>query len=760
MERDVNVDGPALSLPPLVLPPAGADIVPSRSFARRALLSVLLMVGVLVVGLATIIGLVLVNVAIVMSTGRIYFYLIAATLVVAGGTAKGLIAAVKKPPTPRDELLLPRAEQPELYATVAALAAVVGTDPPDRIVLVPEVNAYVREFGPFMGLKRGERTLAIGAPLLDALDVSQLGAVLGHELGHFAGGDTRLGPVAYRTEQSLRQIVTSLRGHATAAIFVAYANFQNKMSASARRDQELIADRAAVRVSGRQVAADALWAIEIASRAEIVLRVSYLRPLVGAGCKPADLRTGFRCLLADPARVRSLLESKATDPDVDDWSSHPPTPQRIERVAAVPEHGAVTRDTRGAYVLLREPDRWIKAVNDQWLLHAAPNTINLSAVPWSQLIERVVQPKQEALAADVRGVLAQIGLPDGLEGIHRALTSGRDRELAAALVARGWRAPGANERHVVLRTAIEAVAGTTAAHSGTGTWALSWSGPAELRLANGQPCALRELSEHALSGTWEPLFDTIMRGSMSTPATMHPPGASVGGAPPAPNPTDAVNRAVPVASPLGPAPRPSPGPMVAMPPPPSPPFVPAAAPWRTEARFSATLPGKKHVLRIGDHGIEINGTAVPFDSIEHAAVRVKGEGVTSFAVTISVTPNGGAPVTMVIKASEKQRQPAARAANYAWIALRVHAAPRLVAQVVERVRAGEQVVVGGLIFSTGGIARPNDKAVHPWPTISDARSTPTGQVISSGGTILIAKNGSEDEFLVPDLVVQLRTYFA
>ena len=95
---------------------------------------------------------------------------------------------------------------------VRALADEVGTRPPDRIVMVNNVNAYVHEFGPLLGLLRGRRTLAIGAPLLDALDVSQLRAVLGHELGHFAGGDTKSGPIVYRTAQVVQQLGAVVEG--------------------------------------------------------------------------------------------------------------------------------------------------------------------------------------------------------------------------------------------------------------------------------------------------------------------------------------------------------------------------------------------------------------------------------------------------------------------------------------------------------------------------------------------------------------------
>jgi hypothetical protein len=44
--------------------------------------------------------------------------------------------------------------------------------------------------------------LGIGVGLLAVLRVDELRAVLGHELGHLGGGDTRFGPVVYRAKES------------------------------------------------------------------------------------------------------------------------------------------------------------------------------------------------------------------------------------------------------------------------------------------------------------------------------------------------------------------------------------------------------------------------------------------------------------------------------------------------------------------------------------------------------------------------------
>ena len=91
------------------------------------------------------------------------------------------------------------ADQPALWHRVHQLAAQVGTRPPRRIFLVPEVNAAVWENTRLLGLIPGKRQMMVGVPLLMALTPAQLDAVLAHELGHYGNRDTRLGGLVGRT---------------------------------------------------------------------------------------------------------------------------------------------------------------------------------------------------------------------------------------------------------------------------------------------------------------------------------------------------------------------------------------------------------------------------------------------------------------------------------------------------------------------------------------------------------------------------------
>jgi heat shock protein HtpX len=86
-----------------------------------------------------------------------------------------------------------RESQPRLVALVEDEAAAAGEPPPDEIYVTFEVNAAVTEAG------RGRRVLIVGLLLLHLVSERGLRSVIAHELGHYAGGDTRLGSWLFRT---------------------------------------------------------------------------------------------------------------------------------------------------------------------------------------------------------------------------------------------------------------------------------------------------------------------------------------------------------------------------------------------------------------------------------------------------------------------------------------------------------------------------------------------------------------------------------
>jgi Zn-dependent protease with chaperone function len=199
--------------------------------------------------------------------GRVLGQLIVVPLLIA------IIAAIREArrarlqPVAGPQLL--REEYPTLWATIVELARLANTEPPRRVVLIPEVNAAVRQVG-------AERELLLGLPLLAGLSVSELRSVLAHELGHFAGGDTALSARTYGAKTFLRAARDNA-GSLFRWFFALYYRIFVWVSAASNRDLEARADRYSAQAAGPQAAASALIKlvqIDIAWNVVVEQRVS------------------------------------------------------------------------------------------------------------------------------------------------------------------------------------------------------------------------------------------------------------------------------------------------------------------------------------------------------------------------------------------------------------------------------------------------------------------------------------------------------
>jgi heat shock protein HtpX len=144
---------------------------------------------------------------------------------------------------------------PALHRMIGDVAEQVGQETPAEVYLAPDVNAAVLQRGGLLGFG-GKRVLLVGLPLVDALTVRQLRAVIAHEFGHFHAGDTRLGPWFYRTYDALERTVIAL--HEAESIwrrpFTWYLDFFLRRTAALKRRREFLADELAARVGGRAAA--------------------------------------------------------------------------------------------------------------------------------------------------------------------------------------------------------------------------------------------------------------------------------------------------------------------------------------------------------------------------------------------------------------------------------------------------------------------------------------------------------------------------
>lgn len=330
------------------------------SLALRAVLALALMIGFYGLALA-IVGLLLGFVYLDVSSGFIHVKAVIGCLLLAGVIAYAVFPRPARflQPGPR----LDPAEQPRLFAEIRAVAEATGQDMPAEVYAVNEVNAAVTQRGGVMGFG-SRRVMILGVPLMQALTVSQLRAVLAHEFGHFHGGDTLLGPWLYKTRVAMARTIHQLSESTSFIVypFRWYSALFLRITHALSRQQELGADALAARVVGGEHVIAGLEATYGADLAYASYWRSECVPLLSHGRRP-PIYSGFAAFLASPRladAVRNAVEEEKTGGAVDPYDTHPPLRDRIAAVRGV--RGAMPADDRPSIALLYDLDRLERAL--------------------------------------------------------------------------------------------------------------------------------------------------------------------------------------------------------------------------------------------------------------------------------------------------------------------------------------------------------------------------------------------------------------
>jgi Zn-dependent protease with chaperone function len=347
-------------------------------------------------------------------------------------------------------VLVTRDDQPALLELIEDEARGCGEDPPDHVYATFEVNAGVTEVG------RGRRVMIVGLPLLQLVSERGLRSIIAHELGHYAGGDTRLGPWIYRTRDAILRTITHLSDNdgdeswtqvVVRLPFIWYGKAFLRITNAISRREEFAADAFAARQVGRDVhvatlqrlhaygpAFDAYWANEVA-------------PLLSAGRRP-PVGEGFHAFVhaeaveqAARAHLRQELEQGVTDP----YDSHPSLAERIAAVAGCPP--GEPDDSPPAAALIRDP----LALEEAQATHLlGADAAQLQPVDWDavgaevylQRAQRLVDAHGELLGEATAGELDQVvddlgRLAGALQQREPELEVEHARDFAAALMADG-----------------------------------------------------------------------------------------------------------------------------------------------------------------------------------------------------------------------------------------------------------------------------------------------------------------------------------
>lgn len=221
-------------------------------------------------------------------------------------------------------------DAPALWRAVREAAQRLGATPPDQIVIGMQMNFYVTELSVRVehGVAHG-RTLFLSYPLLKLLSPAEVLAIIGHELGHFLGEDTRLTrefyPLRFKVNGTLHALAhagwagwTSI--HGIGFFNWAFGGTEQAMS----RERELIADRIAADLTSSATMAQALVKFQVMCEAfalHLTAKGSIENPLT------TSLMPVIREQLVPKQQFwRDLFEMKTPHP----LDSHPDLRTRLE----------------------------------------------------------------------------------------------------------------------------------------------------------------------------------------------------------------------------------------------------------------------------------------------------------------------------------------------------------------------------------------------------------------------------------------------
>lgn len=276
-------------------------------------------------------------------------------------------------------------QAPELFKALQRIQRKVKGPPLDEVYIDHEFNASITQL-PRRGLLGGTiNRLHLGLPMVMALDVPRLLAVLAHEYGHLRGGHGRFAAWIYRTRLSWARLNESMTDDSVTTVATQYflkwyvPRLVARTFALARQD-EYEADHIAAKLYGRDAIAGAL--------VEIDVKLSWLQAdfwpshwqNAARHAAPVGPFKAMRHLLLTPPEAafaqESLRQALKRLSQVDD--THPILKDRVEALERKPvlpawsSHGAVILLGSQLEPLIQHFDKqWCRDHANDWKAHHA-----------------------------------------------------------------------------------------------------------------------------------------------------------------------------------------------------------------------------------------------------------------------------------------------------------------------------------------------------------------------------------------------------
>ena len=322
------------------------------------------------------------------------------------------VFAVNQSHNPR-RLEVTAEDQPRLHEFIRQLAHATQAPMPQKIFLVPDVNAAVFYHSSFWSMFLPVRkNLEIGLGLVNSLTIGEFKAVLAHEFGHFSQHSMKLGSYVYTVNRVLYNLVyeydrwdqwldewaaagsgfsffaiitRSLVNGVRHVLRAAYEQI-NRQYASLSRQMEYHADLVATSVAGHAPMISALRRVELSAHAYEEC-THFLNHLAEQGKRSEDLYANHRTMLArlaehyalklehglplipDGALTKNLAKSRISLKD--QWASHPARRERERNMLSYPV--AVDAHPQSAWKLFKNSAALCREVTERLYDIALPN---------------------------------------------------------------------------------------------------------------------------------------------------------------------------------------------------------------------------------------------------------------------------------------------------------------------------------------------------------------------------------------------------
>lgn len=276
--------------------------------------------------------------------GRIHVFIIGAigigALVGVAAIGRNTFSLVTKAKTFAIGKSVDRDEQPELWNHVDTIADKLNALKPDNIVLGLDPNFYVTEAEvTSLNEECKGRTLYCSIPLMRILSKRELDGIIGHELGHYKGLDTKFSkrffPIYRGTSKAIYELhVAGGEGSGAIALLPAIAIFSyflesfSKAESKISRYRELLADKEGAIASDNSSMASALVKVHAFSPLWENLQHAMIEALQKRQMFTNASKTFYDAIAenANPEILKGLSDSTLFHPT----DSHPPLSVRLK----------------------------------------------------------------------------------------------------------------------------------------------------------------------------------------------------------------------------------------------------------------------------------------------------------------------------------------------------------------------------------------------------------------------------------------------